>query len=92
MTEKHGLRNLGYCGVDCSVCADYLRGRCPSCRGTHWTEDDICHPVKCCLERKLEVCGQCGEFPCGLMRDFYEESDSHREAGERMRRVRTDQN
>ena len=91
MNRNQDLQNPGYCGVDCSGCADYLQGKCQSCRGTHWTEDDICHPVKCCRDRGIEVCGQCGEFPCPMMREFYEESDSHRKAGELMRRIHTDQ-
>lgn len=79
------LKHLGYCGVDCAVCPDYTGGKCPSCRETDWTDDDICIPVKCCRERNISVCGQCGEFPCEMMAAFYEESESHRQAGERMK-------
>ena len=78
------INNLGYCGVDCAVCADFTQGQCPSCRITRWTEDDLCHPVRCCREKGIEICGQCDGFPCGLMAEFYEESHSHRQAGNRM--------
>ena len=87
MNRSNNLQNLGYCGVDCSVCADFTQGKCPSCRGTQWKNDDICHPVKCCREKGIAVCGQCIGFPCDMMTEFYEESDSHREAGERMRQI-----
>lgn len=88
MKESGFMKNLGFCGVDCSVCKDYLEGKCPSCRESVWTDDDICHPVKCCTDKGISVCGQCDAFPCEMMSEFYEESDSHREAGERMRSMR----
>ena len=81
------IENLGYCGVDCSVCPDFTQGQCVSCRQTEWKEDNICMPVKCCRGKGISVCGQCGKFPCQDMTAFYEESDSHRQAGERMRRI-----
>lgn len=76
--------SIAYCGVDCSACADYLGGVCPSCRRTEWTADDICLPVKCCREKGIDACGYCAGFPCGDMKEFYEESDSHRLACQRM--------
>lgn len=79
---------IACCGVDCGVCADYLHGICPSCRQTEWKDDDICMPVKCCREKGVDFCGQCGGFPCGDMAEFYEESDSHRAAYRRMRALR----
>ena len=77
---------IAYCGVDCAACADYQTGVCPSCRRTDW-KDDPCMPVRCCRERGIEICGQCRAFPCADMREFYAESDSHREAFERMRAI-----
>ena len=77
--------NIAYCGVDCSVCPDYLNKSCPSCRLTEWTEEDICMPVRCCREKGIEFCGACDSFPCKDMAEFYEESDSHREAFARMK-------
>ena len=77
-----------YCGVDCSVCEDYRSGRCPSCRKTEWTEENICMPVKCCREKKITGCGQCTDFPCEEMKAFYEESEGHREAYCWMKKIR----
>ena len=76
------------CGVDCSVCADNITNKCPSCRLTEWTDDDICPPVKCCAEKDIDFCGFCDTFPCGIMAEFYEESDSHKEAYIRMCEVK----
>ena len=82
-----GFEALGYCGVDCSACADLASGACPGCRKSVWPDDDPCPPVACCKKRGIEVCGQCAEFPCAMMTDFYGESESHQRAGELMRKV-----
>jgi hypothetical protein len=42
-------------------------------------------PVRCCREKGIEFCGACYGFPCKDMAEFYEESDSHREAFARMK-------
>lgn len=75
---------IAYCGVDCSACPDLASGKCPSCRKTVWKEGDECLPVACCKKRNISFCGECSEFPCKDMKEFYEESDGHREAFRRM--------
>ena len=82
--EKTINELIAYCGVDCSACPDYQNGVCPSCRRTEWTADDICMPVKCCREKSIRFCGNCTDFPCGDMKEFYRESESHAEAYRRM--------
>lgn len=77
----------GFCGVDCAPCPDYASGACPGCRKSVWPEDDTCPPVVCCQERGIRLCGRCGDFPCAMMQEFYQESESHREAGRLMREV-----
>lgn len=79
---------IAYCGVDCSVCQDYLDGKCPSCRETEWTKDDMCMPVKCCRAKDIDFCAGCGEFPCTDMKDFYDETERHWEAFLRMEDMR----
>lgn len=76
---------IAYCGVDCSLCPDYLEKKCPTCRATAWDEDDECMPVACCRSKGIECCGQCADFPCVDMAEFYKESESHAAAFERMR-------
>lgn len=85
------LEWIGYCGVSCAGCPDLARGKCPGCRQTRWPEGDACRPVACCREKKLDVCGQCGDFPCEMMAEFYEESEGHREALKRMCRLRQEE-
>ena len=79
---------IAYCGVDCLRCADYEAGKCPTCKKTNWPEDDPCPPVGCCRRRGISYCAGCDAFPCEMMADFYEESDSHREARARMEALR----
>ena len=74
----------GYCGVDCAVCTDYTGGVCPGCRRSVWPEGDACPPVACCRKREIPLCRDCRDFPCRMMAEFYEESESHRQAYERM--------
>lgn len=77
--------NIAYCGVDCHECVDFEKGFCPGCRKTEWTEDEICPIVACCKKKGVSVCGECPTFPCGDMKGFYDESESHRRALARMR-------
>jgi ribosomal-protein-alanine N-acetyltransferase len=77
-----------YCGVDCSACEDYVNGKCPSCKLTDWDEADVCMPVECCRQKGIAYCAHCADFPCRSMSEFYDESDSHREAYQRMIEMR----
>ena len=78
------LTHVGYCGADCSVCPDYLSGKCPDCRHSQWPDGDPCLPIACCAKKGIACCGQCGTFPCQDMADFYQESEGHRAAFARM--------
>ena len=79
---------IGYCGVDCAACPDLASGACPGCRKSEWPDGDPCPPVACCQKKSILHCGQCTQFPCDMMREFYEESDGHRDALRRMRAFR----
>ncbi len=81
---------VAYCGVNCAGCPDFTGGKCPGCRATEWN-DDPCPPVRCCREREIFFCGECSGFPCDMMAEFYEESESHKEAYARMNAVRSEQ-
>ncbi len=82
------MGSIAFCGVDCSVCPDYTDARCPGCRRSDWTGGDICHPVACCRDKCISYCGECAVFPCAEMAAFYDESESHKAAYERMCLVR----
>ena len=79
---------IAYCGVDCFVCPDYQKQKCPGCRQSQWLDGDCCLPVTCCKEKGIGCCGECESFPCDVMKDFYMESKSHEEAYERMRKIK----
>ena len=85
--DDNGIVALGYCGVDCAACPDLLEKKCPGCRQSLWPEGDPCPPVACCREKSIACCGECESFPCGMMAEFYEESEGHRLALERMQQV-----
>ncbi len=60
---------LGCCGLDCGMCPTYYTdgsSRCPGCCGKDFFEKHpSCSFITCCVrKRNLEVCAQCGEFPC----------------------------
>ena len=60
---------IGCCGIDCGLCPRYYTAggsRCPGCAGPNFHEKrPSCGYVTCCVKkRQLEVCAQCGEFPC----------------------------
>ena len=71
---------LGYCGVDCSVCSDFVSEKCPGCRQSIWPEGDACPPLSCCKEKAIRLCGECRQFPSEMMKEFYRESESHERA------------
>lgn len=65
----------GYCGMPCALCTRYRtegKSRCPGCsHDGYYTEP--CKVHKCCREKSLAHCGQCGDVLCrylGKMGDF----------------------
>ena len=66
-TRKHA--SIGCCGIDCGLCPRfYTKGpsRCPGCGGDGFEQKHpSCSYITCCVKKRgLEVCAQCGEFPC----------------------------
>lgn len=59
------------CGILCGECGYREQTGCAGCvpiDKPFWGE---CCPVKaCCEAKKLEFCGECGEFPCALLTQF----------------------
>jgi hypothetical protein len=54
---------------------------CKEYRGDIW--HGTCRVAKCCVGKGLEDCGQCEEFPCGLLREFAFDQ-THGDGGERI--------
>ena len=63
---------------------------CKGCRGdrtVHWSPD--CWILKCCVDDKgLEFCHECGDFPCGKLRDWARGNADYAKALERLKRLK----
>ena len=62
--------NLGCCGIDCGLCPRFYtdgNSKCPGCFGPDFSKKHpSCSVANCCFrEKRIEVCGLCGDFPCG---------------------------
>lgn len=60
---------LGCCGIDCGLCPRYYtagESRCPGCGGENFeNKHPSCAFVTCCVKKHgLNVCAECGGFPC----------------------------
>ncbi|WAC05058.1 MAG: DUF3795 domain-containing protein [Methanoregula sp.] len=68
------LDTIGMCGVYCSLASCFRTGRCRGCwsdnprqpRTSKWK----CRIRTCVLERRLNHCGKCKEFPCSIRRNL----------------------
>ena len=59
------------CGILCSACRYREKVGCKGCTlitKPFW--GDACPVKDCCEEKKLEHCGLCADFPCGLLKQF----------------------
>lgn len=72
----------GYCGMPCALCTRYRTegtSRCAGCScDGYYTEP--CKVHHCCKDKRINQCGQCGEFPCeklGKMGDFSDLNTNH---------------
>jgi len=56
-----------FCGVECTLCADYINDKCPGCRlyREKYTNCDI---YKCLIEKGYKDCGDCPEILACLLR------------------------
>lgn len=60
---------IGCCGIDCGLCPRYYTAgtsRCPGCYGEKFElKHPSCSFITCCVKKRgLEVCAECGDFPC----------------------------
>ena len=60
MTNKELASTVSYCGLLCGVCIHPCEGR--GCKSGGGLEG--CVHRECCVERKLEGCWECPDFPC----------------------------
>ena len=64
---------IACCGLDCGLCPRYYTvgiSKCPGCCGPDFfNKHPSCSYITCCVKKKgLEVCPECGEFPCTKFR------------------------
>ncbi|MCL2402157.1 MAG: DUF3795 domain-containing protein [Oscillospiraceae bacterium] len=79
---------LSYCGMFCGECANYKQNmNCQGCRNETALVDD-CPTRACAIQRGLLHCGECGEFPCVMLNDFYYDGKpSHLAAFHNMQKI-----
>lgn len=59
-------REAGFCGDYCGKCPNYS----DKCSGCIPSLHEDCYFVKCCLEKGIEHCGFCNDFPCKKLSEF----------------------
>lgn len=74
--------DYGCCGVHCRFCPDRESKNC-HCRLAPIGSED-CPIVECCMNHRVLYCGECPDYPCADMTEFYEENEGHRRAKEWM--------
>ena len=75
------------CGLRCDQCSYREKQNCPGCIKAEgkmfWGE---CVLARCCMEKELEHCGKCRDFPCADLRKFAYDKDQG-DNGERIRNL-----
>ena len=68
---------LSLCGLYCGGCKNYKENfNCMGCRNEKELVND-CPTRACCISRGLLHCGNCAEFPCSVLGDFYNDGVRH---------------
>ncbi len=83
------FESLSFCGIYCGTCGNFKKNlNCMGCRIEKEQLND-CPTLSCGKERGLLHCGECEDFPCPMLSDFYNDGrDSHRKAYESMLEIR----
>lgn len=65
------------CGIKCMECSYRETMNCPGCVNMEkpfWGES--CQVKSCCESKNTENCGECGNFPCKVLKQFaYDEKE-----------------
>ena len=74
---SNSYEELSYCGIFCGRCKNYKKNmNCQGCRNETELLDDC--PTRVCAEKKGFLhCGQCAEFPCVELNEFYHDGNSN---------------
>ena len=75
------------CGINCDECEYKEKVNCPGCIAAKgqmfWGK---CELAMCCVEKGLQHCGQCSEFPCDKLREYSYDKE-HGDNGQRIRNL-----
>ncbi|WP_105615310.1 DUF3795 domain-containing protein [Vallitalea okinawensis] len=82
------MNTYSICGINCTKCEYKEKCGCKGCRESKgimfWGE---CKLAKCAIEKKLDHCGLCSNFPCDDLKAFaYDEGEG--DNGERIENLR----
>jgi len=79
--------NLSSCGIDCDLCKFKLEASCSGCYTVKgqpfWSSEGSCDLYACANGKNLHDCGKCGEFPCGMLKEW-----ANSEEGENGQRIK----
>jgi hypothetical protein len=59
-TNQSNGQIISYCGLYCSNCRSYKKGKCPGCQGN--AKATWCKIRSCCMEKGYKSCAECAEF------------------------------
>ncbi len=81
---------LSYCGLYCGGCKNYKENaNCQGCREEPEMVND-CQTRSCAVLKGLLHCGECVDFPCAILDEFYHDGLKHHAlALENMREIRS---
>jgi len=86
--SNNDYETLSYCGIDCGKCKNYKQNmNCAGCRNEEELIAD-CPTKACAVEKGLLHCGECEDFPCKELEEFYNSGSAMRkEAYENMLKI-----
>lgn len=68
---------LSFCGLFCGGCKNYKENfNCMGCRNEKELVND-CPSRSCCINKGLLHCGECSDFSCNILNDFYNNDVPH---------------
>lgn len=51
---------ISFCGLYCTGCRSYIKGKCPGCEGN--IKATWCKIRTCCMDKGIKSCADCKEF------------------------------
>lgn len=70
LVQRSDIMFESRCGCVCSECAYKDQMGCKGCLNIDNPFWGVCPMKACCEDKKLNHCGLCDEFPCGLLNQF----------------------